>query len=248
MRRGAFRVGLATVIAIGLLGVTAAVSGAFASSAAVPPSADPSVPPPSADPFYAPPARLASYKPGTILRSRAVTAPGVDNYSAAYQLLYRTTDAKGQPIAAVTTLFLPSEPAPGPRHLFSFHQAYDSLSLNCAPSHTLRTGQVTGLGDASVSSDVKAFLEFGWDVAVPDYEGLDSQWGGRAAGGPRGAGRDPRGRALRPPPSSTARAPRSRWAATRAARSRRCGRRRWRSAMRRSSTSSPRRRAATFQT
>ena len=106
-----------------------------------------------------------------------MTAPGVDNYSAAYQLLYRSTDAKGRPIAAVTTLFLPSDPAPGPRHLFSFHQAYDSLTLTCAPSHALRTGQVTGLGDASVSSDTKAFLGFGWDVAVPDYEGLDSQWG-----------------------------------------------------------------------
>jgi triacylglycerol lipase len=162
----------ATLVAIGLLAATAAVS-----------PAEPSVPDPSTDPFYAPPARLASKQPGTILRWREVTAPGVNNYSAAYQLLYRSTDAKGKPIAAVTTLFLPSEPDPGPRHLFSFHQAYDSLTLNCAPSHALRTDQTTGLGDASVSEDTQAFLGFGWDVAVPDYEGLDSAWGvGRLAG------------------------------------------------------------------
>jgi hypothetical protein len=165
----------ATVVAIALLGGTAEVSGAFAASAAVTP--------PSADPFYAPPAHLASRKPGAILRSREVTAPGVDDYSAAYQLLYRSTDAKRKPIAAVTTLFLPSDPDPGPRHLFSFHEAYDSLSLTCAPSYALRTGQVTGLGDASGSEDTQSFLSFGWDVAVPDYEGLDSQWGvGRLAG------------------------------------------------------------------
>jgi hypothetical protein len=162
----------ATVVAIGLLAATAAVS-----------PAEQSVPDPGEDPFYAPPADLASRAPGTILRWREVTAPGVNDYSAAYQLLYRSTDAKRKPIAAVTTLFVPSDPAPGRRHLFSFHQAYDSLSLSCAPSHALRTDQTTGLGDASVSEDTQAFLSFGWDVAVPDYEGLDSAWGvGRLAG------------------------------------------------------------------
>ena len=169
MRRVATRVGLAAAFGLGLLGGTVAVSGAFAASAAVPS--------PSADRFYAPPAQLASYRPGTILRRRTVTAPGVDDYSAAYQLLYRSTDAKRKPIAAVTTLFVPSDPAPGRRRLFSFHQAYDSLSLTCAPSHALRTNQATGLGDASLSSDTQAFLGFGWDVAVPDYEGLRSEWG-----------------------------------------------------------------------
>jgi hypothetical protein len=167
MKRGALRGGLATAVVLASLGVIGPASAAA----------------PSDDPFYTPPAHLASHKPGKILRWREVTAPNVDNYSAAYQLMYRSTDAKRRPIAAVTTVFLPSDPAPGPRHLFSFHQAYDSLSLTCAPSNALRTGQVTGLGDASVSDDVKAFLSFGWDVAVPDYEGLDSQWGvGRLAG------------------------------------------------------------------
>ena len=97
MKHAAIKLGLATVLAIGLLGVTGGASAA--------------VPPPSADPFYTPPAHLASYRPGKILRWRTVTAPGVNNYSAAYQLLYRSTDAKRQPIAAVTTLFLPSDPA-----------------------------------------------------------------------------------------------------------------------------------------
>jgi triacylglycerol lipase len=150
------------VLAIALLGAASTASA--------------DVPSPSDDPFYAPPAHLASKKPGTILRSRPISAPNVSNASAAYQLLYRSNDAKRKPVAAVTTLFLPSDPDPGPRVLFSLHTAYDSLSLTCAPSHSLRTGQTTGLGDASVSSDTSSFLGFGWDVVVPDYEGPNSAW------------------------------------------------------------------------
>jgi len=168
MKQAAFRVGLATVVATGVLGVAAGVAGAGASSTAVPP--------PSADPFYAPPAHLASYPPGTILRWRGVTIPGVSNYSAAYQLLYRTTNATGQPIATVTTLALPSNPAPGRRDLISGFPAEDSLTTKCAPSYVLRTGQVSGVGDAGESQSVQSFLQYGWDVAFPDYEGPDSEW------------------------------------------------------------------------
>ncbi len=164
MKRAAFTAGLATAVATGLLGVT----GALASSAAIPT--------PSADPFYASPAHLASYRPGTILRRRAVTLEGVSNLSAAYQLLYRTTDAKRRPIATVTTLLLPSDPAPGPRRLLSDFPAEDSLTTGCAPSYVLRSGQVSGVGDASDAGDASGFLSYGWDVAVPDYQGPDSQW------------------------------------------------------------------------
>ncbi len=166
--RVALRSGLAMVGAIGLLGVPGAVSGAFASSS--------TVPPPSADPFYKPPAHLASHKPGTILRRRAVSVQGVSNAAAAYQLLYRTTDARRRPIATATTLLLPSDPAPGPRRLVSDFPAEDSLTTGCAPSYVLRSGQVSGVGDASDAGDASGFLSYGWDVAVPDYEGPDSQW------------------------------------------------------------------------
>jgi hypothetical protein len=167
--------GWAFATAIALLGVTAAVS-----SGAPPPIGDPSVPQPANDPFYTPPADLASFTPGTILRAREVTAPGVDNAAAAYQLLYRTTGARGEPISTVTTVFVPKKPAPGARNVLSFHPASDSLSMKCSPSYTLRsgTGQAgPGLGNVGAWSDVNSFLDFGWVVAVPDYEGPDSQWG-----------------------------------------------------------------------
>ena len=171
MKRAGFRLGWAGAVAAGLLGAAGAAPVAFAASAAVPP--------PSADPFYAPPAGFASHRPGAILRWRAVTVPGVSHDSAAYQLLYRTTDATGRPIATVTTLFLPSAPAPGARHLLSDFEAEDSLSAKCSPSYTLRSGSGQtgpGLGDIGESQDVDSLLQEGWDIAVPDYEGPDSEW------------------------------------------------------------------------
>jgi Secretory lipase len=168
MTRAAFRFGLAGVVAVGLLGAGAAAPVAVAASAAVPV--------PSADPFYAPPADLASDAPGAILRWRAVAVSGVSDASAVYQLLYRTTDATGHPIATVTTLFLPSNPAPGGRDLISGFPAEDSLSTKCAPSYVLRSGQVSGVGDAGDAESVQSFLQYGWDVEFPDYEGPNSEW------------------------------------------------------------------------
>ena len=134
--------------------------------------------PPSQDPFYAPPANLGSFPPGTVLRSRQVTLQGAmqADTSAAYQLLYRTTDPAGQPVATVTTLMIPVLPAPGPRKLASYQPAYDSLTLNCAPSYTMRGGNNGGSTQNAESALIAQELQQGWDVAVPDYEGEQSEW------------------------------------------------------------------------
>jgi hypothetical protein len=94
---------------------------------AIPLPGDP--PPPERDPFYPQPHELDSYPPGTVLRSRPVTVLGaMVTLVRAYQLLYQTTDATGHAIATVTTLLLPTVPAPGPRKLVSYHVAEDSLT------------------------------------------------------------------------------------------------------------------------
>jgi hypothetical protein len=135
------------------------------------------VPVPSADPFYTPPANLAGYAPGTVLRSREVTVDGLTNVASttAYQLLYRTTDATGQPIATVTTLLLPSRPAAGVRDLLSYQPAEDSLSTKCAPSYTIRNA-LAGTTQVVENGAITLGLERGWDVVMPDYEGPDSEW------------------------------------------------------------------------
>jgi hypothetical protein len=75
-------------------------------------STNSSVPiPPSQDPFYTAPDDFKSAAPGTILRVRS--APGdlaskISSCSAAYNILYRTTDSLYEPSWAVTTLFVPA--------------------------------------------------------------------------------------------------------------------------------------------
>src|SRR5690242_11820050 len=69
---------------------------------------------PASDPFYTEPASIAQYPHGTIQRPRQVTLSGPTQTApaAAYQLMYATTDATGQPVAAVTTVMVPTLPRP----------------------------------------------------------------------------------------------------------------------------------------
>jgi hypothetical protein len=167
--------------ATSLIALTSAVIAALLG-----PAAATAIPLPKDDPFYAPGPSLSSFAPGAVLRSRKVTIGGLPavGSTTAYQLLYRTTDATGHPIATVTTLLLPSHPAPGQRKLLSYHTAEDSLTTSCAPSYTMRSG--IGTTQLEENATILIGLEHGWAVVVPDYEGPDSQWtvgplAGRAA-------------------------------------------------------------------
>jgi Secretory lipase len=91
-------------------------------------------------------------------------------------LLYRTTNATGQPVATVATLMVPTSPAPGARKLVSYQTFYDSLTLNCAPSYTMRGGNNGGSTQPLESEFIGQELQQGWEVVVPDYEGPQSEW------------------------------------------------------------------------
>jgi hypothetical protein len=99
-------------------------------------------PPPADDPFYAAPANIASEKPGTVLRSREVTVAAFaalpQKVQHAWQVLYRTTSAIGEPQATVTTLLVPFNASTAPVKLLSYQVAEDSPSGQCAPSYQLR--------------------------------------------------------------------------------------------------------------
>ena len=159
------------------LQLVAALTAALASFA-IAPSIAGAVTPPNQDPFYTPPPHLGSYPPGTVLRSRQVTLVGAmaPQTQAAYELLYRTTNATGQPVATVATLMIPASPAAGPRKLVSYQTFYDSLTLNCAPSYTMRGGNNGGSTQPLESEFIGQELQQGWDVVVPDYEGPQSEW------------------------------------------------------------------------
>ncbi|KAK8102576.1 lipase 1 precursor [Apiospora sp. TS-2023a] len=134
--------------------------------------------PPSKDPWYTAPADFESAAPGAVLRVRA--APGnltasIANASAAYHILYRTTNSRYLPDWAVTTLFVPETPAVhsssnattpgGATALLSYQIRYDSAAVDASPSYALYAEGASG------TDDISASLGRGWYVSVPDYEG-----------------------------------------------------------------------------
>ena len=128
---------------------------------------------PKDDAFYDAPDPMPAVAPGTVLRSRPVTIRGLglDLPFRAWQLFYVSTDAHGRLAGAVTTVLLPlTEPATTPRPLVSYQTAEDSLDMKCAPSYRMR------VGDEKEETALPFLLAQGWAVAVPDYEGLESQY------------------------------------------------------------------------
>lgn len=125
--------------------------------------------PPSQDPWYQAPADYANYKPGTVFKVRSAdgltsTSP---NISAAYNILYATTDSRQFPTWAVTTLLIPPGWNDSCRDkLLIYGIPYDSAALDASPSYALYTG-----GGAFGPGEIIASLSRGWAVAVADYEG-----------------------------------------------------------------------------
>ena len=118
---------------------------------------------PSLDDWYTAPAGYEKALPGAILRVR--TAPGnvakAYNASAAYNILYRTTDSRYNATFAVTTLMVP--PSGNGTKFLSYQIPYDTADLDASPSYVISEG--------STYPDMAQALKMGWYVATPDYEG-----------------------------------------------------------------------------
>ncbi|KAG2181904.1 hypothetical protein INT43_006829 [Umbelopsis isabellina] len=134
---------------------------------------------PQDDPFYSPPKGYQHHAPGTILRTRPVPSPLATldsytlNYTNAWQILYRTTDVRGKPMATVTTLIQPKNP--DHKKLLSYHFAEDSSSEQCAPSYSLESNSNASYPVSPFDLMlIDAALTRGWYVNVPDYEGPHS--------------------------------------------------------------------------
>jgi hypothetical protein len=86
------------------------------------------------------------------------------NSSAAYNILYRTTDSHYRPTWAVTTLFVPASAYifNSNDQLLSYQIPYDSADVDASPSYALYGAALPDIGHA---------LGRGWFVNVPDYEG-----------------------------------------------------------------------------
>lgn len=136
--------------------------------------AQPTVPRPDPDPFYAAPADLGARTNGDVLRFRPVDVSRYGNADG-WQILYRSTNSTGGPIAAVTTVLVPRGGVDRP--LVSYQAIINALGTGCGPSHTLFTGE---LQEAPV---LPLLLTRGWAVALPDHLGPNSAYGAARLGG-----------------------------------------------------------------
>ncbi|WP_235828061.1 lipase family protein [Actinomadura rubteroloni] len=125
------------------------------------------VTPPAQDAFYTPPSPLPQGKPGDVIRSRQSQYPTFGD-AKAWQVLYRSESATGEPIAVSGTVVVPTKAwtGGGKRPLVTWGVGTRGLGDACAPSYTLATGldyEALFVADA---------LSRGWAVAITDMQGL----------------------------------------------------------------------------
>ena len=141
--------------------------------------------------FYEPPkATYQDKEPGEIIAARRINAAnlGVVPLNVdAWQLSYRSTNSRGEPIAAVTTLVKPRGTTKGPRKLVSMQLAEDSLAGYCSTSYAVQQWSAAALaGQIVVPAEMiimQGMLAQGWAVALPDHQGPNMAY----AAGPLGA-------------------------------------------------------------
>ncbi|KAI8958103.1 LIP-domain-containing protein [Daldinia sp. FL1419] len=144
---------------------------------------------PSQDPWYTAPPNFEASTPGTVLRVRPV--PGgptvLNNASAAFHILYRTTGSRYQPTWAVTSIVIPKKAFLSPsghNALLSYQVAYNSPSIDWGPSY--RTFQPAPVNSFGIPTDHEKFdimLGRGWFVTIPDFEGCRAAFGATVLAG-----------------------------------------------------------------
>jgi hypothetical protein len=137
-------------------------------------SAQPVTPVADPDPFYGSPPDLGPHANGDVLRARPVDVSRYGNADG-WQILFRSTNSAGAPIAATTTVLVPRGGVDRP--LLSFQAIINALGTQCGPSHTLFDGELTE------APALPALLARGWAVALPDHLGPTSAYGAARLGG-----------------------------------------------------------------
>nr|WP_042197469.1 lipase family protein [Kibdelosporangium sp. MJ126-NF4]CEL22978.1 Triacylglycerol lipase precursor [Kibdelosporangium sp. MJ126-NF4]CTQ90117.1 Triacylglycerol lipase precursor (EC 3.1.1.3) [Kibdelosporangium sp. MJ126-NF4] len=147
-----------------LAAVTASVTVAAAPAAAVDPA-----PGPADDSFYVPPNPLPPGAPGDVIRWRpSLVGPAktpVNSTVNAWQVMYRSTDALGQPNAVTGTVMVPKRVDPATTPVVSLASGTQGPAFRCAPSKMIDAGAFYE------QPAVNDMLTAGYAVAVTDYEG-----------------------------------------------------------------------------
>ncbi|MFD4295182.1 lipase family protein [Rhodococcus sp. NPDC058532] len=161
-------------VAVGVLAVTTAVTGAVTASALpVYPASDP-------DPFFTAPPDVANHQPGDVLKIRKMPPNLYFPGSEVWELLFRTTDSQGKPIAANTTFLKPPNHQPN-SPLVSYQHIINALGHKCKIATELyTTDPLTQIREAP---GLNIALARGWAVALPDHLGPRMAYGAAKLGG-----------------------------------------------------------------
>ncbi|GAA5827123.1 hypothetical protein JCM11251_001127 [Rhodosporidiobolus azoricus] len=125
--------------------------------------------PPSNDTWYDAPAALGRKPNGAVIRARQVSTQ-FDPFSTAWQVLYRTTDAQGEPDATNTLVFAPRAPVSPPQIVVIMAPA-DTAAVDCSVQYALLSGTESNITSSSSSISILIALSKGYYVSLPDHEG-----------------------------------------------------------------------------
>lgn len=164
-----FTTRVARLAAAAAAGLTLAVAAAPASAA---PAIDRnwSAPAPAeakSDAFYTPPTSIPVGDPGDVIRARPAKAgpPTARNLANAWQVMYLTTDALGQRTVATATVAVPRSGDSTKRNLVGFAPGTTGPAFRCTVSRFINSGAFYE------QAGLNKFLQAGYAVAVPDYQG-----------------------------------------------------------------------------
>jgi hypothetical protein len=119
---------------------------------------------PAGGTFYVPPDPLPAGQHGDVIWCRPSFSPVPG--ARAWQILYRSATASGQPTAISGTVFVPDAPYPGTRPVVAYASGTQGWGDQCAPSSEMASGTF----DEQFA--VSNLLARGWAVTVTDYPGL----------------------------------------------------------------------------
>lgn len=132
---------------------------------------------------------LSSFAPGEVIKTRTVPfhLAGIATPLTAVQVVYRSTNAMGEPVANATSVLRPPN---GPvKGVLSYQSAYDSLNPADSPSRAVAgnfklfdltpRGRNIAVGNSFANTEnsaVVSFLAGGYAVNIPDTEGQDANF------------------------------------------------------------------------
>ncbi|WP_054812049.1 lipase family protein [Nocardia arizonensis] len=144
-----------------------------------PASTEPLYPHPDPDPFYAAPADLAQHQPGDVLGVRVLPPLPIFPGATVRLVEFRSTNSRGAPIAATTTILTPAAHRPD-APLLSYQHFINSLGTDCAISHRLYGAD---LNLSTIMPVLSTLVAGGWSVALPDHLGPQFALGAGRLGG-----------------------------------------------------------------